>query len=426
MRRERLLAEPEGSGRRLRVVHVASRYWPAVGGVESFLRHVATGMAARHDVTVLTQRIDDGPTTRLSSSLRPPPPFEPFWDGPARIEPLHIPVHRRAMMAPLLSQVVPVARRYAYGRARGPASALYALAVAPLIARTLEGADVMHMWGGDMLSAAAVRSARLAGVPAVITPFAHANGWSTDPGSAGAYRAADGVVALLEADAAVYEELGVPAGRLSVCGVCSPALPAGGGGEVRRRHGIDGPLILFLGVRRAYKGFDLLLDAAEHVHAQRPDATFAFVGPGASLPAARSPRILDVGTVDEKDKAAWLDAADLLCLPSESEIFPVSIIEAWSVGTPVLVSDLPTLEEIIRRWGGGVVARREPSAFAKVILDLLERPEQLREMGEAGRAEAARSGTVEAAVRKHEQLYRNLIATANGAGPHRESSRTRQ
>src|SRR5687767_14277257 len=123
----------------MRLLFVARRYWPAVGGVESFLHDLARGLGERHDVTVLAHRIDDGPSERLTDSLRPPPTFEAFWDGPTRVEPLRVSLPRRAGMTPLVTQVVPVLRRYAYGRVRVPAAKLYAQLVAPEIAKHARG-----------------------------------------------------------------------------------------------------------------------------------------------------------------------------------------------------------------------------------------------------------------------------------------------
>lgn len=392
----------------MKILFVARRYWPAVGGVESFLRDLARALGERHDVTVLAHRTDDGPTERLTDSLRPPPTFEPFFDGPARIEPLRVSLPRRASMAPLITQVVPVLRRYAYGRARVTAAKLYAQVVAPEIAKHARRADAVHMFGGDLVAAAAVRAARLVGLPSVVTPFAHANQYGVGPADVFAYRGADRIVALLQSDAAVYRRLGIPEERLNVCGVGSPGVPAGHGAEIRDLFGIDGPLVVFLGVRRAYKGFDLLLEAAPLVGAAVSDVTFAFIGPGAPIPSTPGVRVVDAGFVDERERAGWLEAADLLCLPSEAEIFPLAVLEAWSVGTPVVTSDLPTLVELVGNAGGGITAPREPRALADAIVGLLATPGRAREMGESGRAFWRGGFTVEAAAERHERLYASL------------------
>ena len=165
----------------MNLVFVAHRSWPAVGGMESFLRHLTTALAASHEVTVLAQGVDAGPRGRLTESLLPPESFEPFEDGGVRVLPLRLDRGRRALLAPLALQVVPILRRYAYGAARLPAAQLYARVVAPQIAKAAPGADVVHMWGGGLLGAAAIRAARAIGAPVAITPFAHRGQWGDEP-----------------------------------------------------------------------------------------------------------------------------------------------------------------------------------------------------------------------------------------------------
>jgi phosphatidyl-myo-inositol dimannoside synthase len=392
----------------VRVLVFAHRYWPALGGVETFTRHLAIGLSDRNDVTVLALRIDNGPVERLTTSLAAPEPFEPFADGPVCVKPLRISRREKTLLAPLGAQVVPVLRRYAFGRARVSASRLYARVIAPLVERHAVQADVLHAFTNDMLAEAAVRAARSAGIPVLITPFAHPGQYGTGPADLAAYRKSDRVVALLDEDASLYRRLGVPPGRVTACGAGSPGVRTGLGSRIRREHEIEGPLVLFLAARRPYKGYDLLLRAAPIVAATRPDVTFAFVGPGEPLPAHPGARVVDAGYVEDEERAAWLDAADLLCLPSEAEIFPISLLEGWSVKTPALTSDLPTLSELMRKSGGGRTVAREPGALANALLGLLGDADELRRLGQAGHAFWRSEATVDQVVARHEKLYAEL------------------
>jgi glycosyltransferase involved in cell wall biosynthesis len=183
--------------------------------------------------------------------------------------------------------------------------------------------------------------------------------------------------------------------------------------EARQRLGVDGPLVLFLGARREYKGFDLLLQAGPTVTSSHPAATFAFVGPGpalSDLPAGC--RILDVGAVDEDDKALWLNAADVLCLPSAAEILPGSILEAWSVGTPVLTSDIPPLVELVEGASAGRHVARQPEAIAQTLIEMLDNRERLAEMGARGREAWNQRFTLDAVSRRHEETY--VLARRDG------------
>jgi glycosyltransferase involved in cell wall biosynthesis len=402
-------APPTKPGSR-RVLFVARRYWPAVGGVEVFLRDLAWELALTNDVTVLAHRIDDGSSGWLTDSLRPPPTFEPFDDGPVRIEPLRVPARRQLALSPLVAQITPGLRRYMYGRARVAAATLYGAVVSPVIERAGEEADAIHMFGSDLVAVAAMRAARSLRIPGVITPFAHRDQWGTGPADAYAYLLATHVIGLLEADADLYRELGVPHDRLSVCGLGSRGVSPGHGASIRRRWGISGPLVLFLGVRRDYKGLDLVVRAAPFVTAKRPDVTFAVVGPGARLEdIPESTRILDVDhAVTGAERAGWLEAADILCVPSAGESFGAVVTEGWSVGTPAVVADIPTSRELVSKAGGGVSVRRDPQALADTLVDLLKRPDQLRRLGESGRSYWSEHYALPIVARWHERLYETL------------------
>jgi glycosyltransferase involved in cell wall biosynthesis len=395
----------------MRIVFVAGRYWPATGGAENLIHHVARELARRHDVTVIAHRIDDEPDRRLSESLHHPPPFTEFRDGHARVVPVALGRAHRLALTPLAAQVTPGLARYAYGRLRIPMLALYARVVSRLHAPYVGSADLVHAWTTSFAGAAAMRAARSAGRPVVMTPFVHRGQWGDDLGSRRLLRRADRIIGLLDAERDAFRAMGIPEARLATCGVCAPQLPTGGGDALRARYGIQGPLVLFLGVRRPYKGHDLLLAAAGQVAQEVPGVTFAFVGPGPSLAAdGAGARVIDVGPVDSEGRGSWLEAADILCLPSAHEIFPLSVLEAWSTRTPVVVSDLPPLVELMQRTGGGVTVQREPAPIAAVLVELLKRPEERRRLAAAGYAFWRRDHTPAVIAARHEGLYEDVLS----------------
>jgi glycosyltransferase involved in cell wall biosynthesis len=395
----------------MRIVYVVRRYWPAPGGVETFLHQTAVTLARRHDVTVLTHGVDDAPMERLTESLRPPAAFEPFDDDGVRVEQIRFDRGHRLLMLPMVAQTVRGPARFAYGRMRIVLAALYARAAGGVLLSHVRDADLVHTWSADLVGASALHAARRAGRPCVVTPFVHPGQWGDDPASKRLYRAAEQVVGLLEVEREVFAALGVPPAKVTVCGPCSTGVPVGGGRALRARHGIEGPLVVFLGVRRPYKGYELLLRAAGGVAERVPEAVFAFVGPGDPLPQTDAGvRVLDVGPVGEDERGAWLDAADLFCLPSEHEIFPVSVLEAWSARTPALVSDLPPLRELMERSGGGEAVARSEEAVADGIVRLLRDEGARRRMGEAGHAFWLAGHTPDAVARSHERLYERILA----------------
>jgi glycosyltransferase involved in cell wall biosynthesis len=389
----------------MRLLFVAHRSRPAIGGAEAYLQTLTRELARRHSVRVLTLGIDDGPTSRLRDSLARPPRFESFDDGAVRVEQLRLP---RAPLLPLGLQVAPVARRFAYTQARLAYARVHTRAVAPIIARAAADADVVQMWGPGLLASSTVAGAQRASVPVAVMASLHPGTWGDDLASIAAYRAADAVVAQLESEASAYRALGVAPERIVTCGACSPPVgPAAH--DMRTRHGITGPLVLFLGARRPYKGADLLAAAAPLVVEHHPQARFAFVGPGAALPRRRE--LIDAGAVDDGERADWLRAADVVCLPSAAESFGLVVTEAWSVRKPVVVSDTPALRELAAR-GGALVAAREPRALAAALVRLLGDGPLRARLADAGHAAWLAEFTPERVALRFESLYASLVRGA--------------
>jgi len=400
----------------MRIAFVTRKSWPAVGGAEAHLRLLARALAETNEVRVLAQRIHDGEINLIGDLVLPRPPFATFTDGAVRVEALRASALARGAVA---ADLVAVLTRMRARRTRVLAPDTYdrfAKLVGAAIASRLRGAEIVHVICGGNLAGAAVQAAMILGVPAVVTPFAHPGQHDDDAASGMAYRSADAVVATTATDASVYLGLGVDPGRITVAGVCTEGLVSGGGVALRRSEGIEGPLVVFVGVRRPHKGLDLLLAAAPEILARHANARFAFIGPGEPLPR-QGPEILDLGILDAFHKAAWVEAADVLCLPSANESFGLVVTEAWSVGTPVVTSDLPVLRELVGAGGGGITVSREPRALAAALLSLLDDPPRARELGEAGRAYWRGHYRPSLVARVHEQLYRRLSQDASTRRP---------
>jgi glycosyltransferase involved in cell wall biosynthesis len=254
-----------------------------------------------------------------------------------------------------------------------------------------------------------VESARRLGKPVAVSPFAHPGDWGFDSGSIRAYRTADVVIATCAADAAIYRGAGVGADRLEAVGLPVPGLATPSADAALPGVPADAPLVTFVGARKPTKGVDLLLAAATIVWQRQPNTRFAFVGPGDPL-LADDERVIEVGRVSDEERAPWVARAALLCLPSSGESFGLVVPEAWSVATPVVVSDIPVLQELATESGGGVVAARDPESLAGAISSLLDDPQRARSLGQAGHDYWASHLTPASVTRKHLAIYRRIGA----------------
>jgi glycosyltransferase involved in cell wall biosynthesis len=150
--------------------------------------------------------------------------------------------------------------------------------------------------------------------------------------------------------------------------------------------------VLFLGRISWKKGPDRLL----HAFARTQSATLAIVGPddegltprlrvlARELGIAARVRFLPRAVLGA-DKARLYRAARMFVLPSFSENFGNTVLEAMQSGRPVVVTPEVGAAEIVRAAGGGIVADGDPAPFGAAIDRLLADRTLADAMGAAGR-----------------------------------------
>ncbi len=121
--------------------------------------------------------------------------------------------------------------------------------------------------------------------------------------------------------------------------------------ELHRWRAEGGVVLCCVGTICARKNQQLVVDALQLIESgDRPLCVFVGDGDAESLRAravaagvAASIRIAGY----RADARRFLGAADAFVLPSLSEGQPLSILEAWRDGVPVIVSDIPELAELV-------------------------------------------------------------------------------
>lgn len=86
------------------------------------------------------------------------------------------------------------------------------------------------------------------------------------------------------------------------------------------------------------------------------------------------------GIIDREKLVDYLNMADLFLLPSFDELFPMSVLEAFSCGTPVLLRDLDLYRAIIDGYylaGKDFAEMNEQLRFAATHLEVLARQQEL-------------------------------------------------
>ncbi len=116
------------------------------------------------------------------------------------------------------------------------------------------------------------------------------------------------------------------------------------------------PMILFLGRLTIAKGTDYLLRAAQKVIQVVPNAKFVFVGKGEmikelvdmSIDLGISSNIVFTGWLSHEQVDTAYRQADLFVMPSITEPFGLTALEAMRNGTPVLISRQSGVSEVIQ------------------------------------------------------------------------------
>ena len=111
--------------------------------------------------------------------------------------------------------------------------------------------------------------------------------------------------------------------------------------------------------------------------------------------------------------APLLAGADLFLLPSESESFGLSALEALASGVPVVASHTGGLPEVVRDVETGALCPvGDVEGMANAGVSILEDPERWRAMSVAGAADARARFTLDTVVAQYERLYTRAIAKA--------------
>lgn len=236
--------------------------------------------------------------------------------------------------------------------------ARYARVVATLAAS--ESFDLVH--GHDWMTApAAIAAARVQNKPLVMHAHALERDRSGDAPDervqaleALGLRAADRAVCVSRfTRSQVQRAYAVPSDRLRVLHNAVAQRPVRLKSQAKR--GVNGPLVLFLGRVTMQKGPEYFLEAAARVVSQRPDVTFVLSGSGDLLPRmvelsaslGLAQHVHFTGFLRGEEVQRMYSQADLYVMPSVSEPFGITPLEAMALDVPVIISKQSGVSEVI-------------------------------------------------------------------------------
>lgn len=107
----------------------------------------------------------------------------------------------------------------------------------------------------------------------------------------------------------------------------------------------------------------------------------------------------------------YLEFCDFMVLPSLWEGMPLVVLEAQAAGRAVLATDIDgTRETILNGQTGLLVSARDGRALAKALMDWIDHPEKVRNMGKAASRHSLKEFSFPIMLDRYYQLYEKLKA----------------
>jgi glycosyltransferase involved in cell wall biosynthesis len=313
--------------------------------------------------------------------------------------------------------------------ALGRRSTLDLLAWRPLVSVLRDGVDVVHahMFGSNVWGTVL---GRLSGVPVVV---AHEHTWSFQGRPLRRFldrelvaRWADVFVAVSDEDRRKMIEVeGVDPAKIRVISNGIPSPANGAVTDVRAELGIESgvPVLGVVCELRAQKALEVLFEAAALLLVEFPTLKVLVAGDGPER-ARLEEGARRLGVADtvlflgiRRDVPAVLAAVDVAVLSSDYEGSPLSVMEYMAAAKPVVSTRVGGVPELVREDVHGLLVEpRDPEALAEAVTRLLRDPALAKRLGAEGRQRQQREFSLEAMVRRIEDLYEELWLASGRRG----------
>lgn len=175
-------------------------------------------------------------------------------------------------------------------------------------------------------------------------------------------------------------------------------------------------IILFVGTLRPVKGMKYLIEAMKTITDKNKNSRLFIVGDGEERKCLENlVRTLNIeryvtfiGKIPNDEIPKYMAASDVFVLPSLSEGFPVTVVEAMASGLPIVATTVRGLPEIIENDENGfLVEPKNPKRIAEKVLLLLE-DNELRKRISGKNKEQSKSFSWDNTVDSLEKIYKQI------------------
>ncbi len=165
------------------------------------------------------------------------------------------------------------------------------------------------------------------------------------------------------------------------------------------------------------KGLPYLVEAATQVVRESPNAVFVLAGQGPKEEEIKA-LVAKAGLGDRfrmigfrSDVTRLIMGCDIYAMSSLWEGLPLALLEALAAGKPIVCTAVGGNAEVVEdRVNGRLVPAKDGGALAGALLDVLRDPEFRAATRVRNKAKFDHTFRLEAMVRAHADLYRELVA----------------
>jgi glycogen(starch) synthase len=367
----------------MKVLYWAEKFWPGIGGVETFSQQLLRALQARgHTFTVVTsgRPADDGQPEMMAGV--------PVWRFPFATaldrRDLRQILASGSQLNSLLHRVRP---DLIHLNTTGPSAIFYLRNSTAMQTPTLL---TLHMPLPTACQPGSMAAQALAAVAYVV-----------GVSRASLREAIRAVPAIADRASLVYNALETP-----------PLAPT--------PLAFAPPVLLCAGRLTQQKGFDVALDAFSRVLSRYPTATLFVAGEGElradleqqSARLGLGERVRFLGRVSHQEIYALLNRATMMLIPSRYEPFGLVALEAAQMARPVVASQVDGLAEVVVHGETGLLVEPDRSdQLADAVLFMLDHPATGEQYGQQAQQRAERQFSFNRFVDAYDALYHRLCSS---------------
>lgn len=179
--------------------------------------------------------------------------------------------------------------------------------------------------------------------------------------------------------------------------------------QLRRSLGISkDEFVIFTRAQSEFKGSDFLLEALNKIEEKVTLITCDQKNIFDSLP--KNIRIIDLGILNKEEMIKMYRVCDVFLMPSKSESFGMTAVEAMACSKPVIIFDNTALPSVTKAPDCGILAKNNDAIdLRKKIKWIIDNPEVRIIRGELGRKIVEQDYDIDITNAKIKKLYSSIL-----------------